>query len=204
VAVAPGSGLWRLLEKSSLPPSLIQFILSFSFSGVTTFLTIFAQERHIGGLELYYIIAAAVMALTRLFVGRLYDRYGSLPVLVPGLLFGAANFVILAFASSSVAFYVTGALYGLSLGICLPTLNAQAVRKTPAGRIGVASTTFWLFVDLGVGLGGMFWGFMIDAAGYTVVYCSAAVCVLAALAASVLIFRKKKSAAAAGTTLMSS
>ena len=60
--------------------------------------------------------------------------------------------------------------------------QAVSLSLVSRSRFAQATTTFYIFFDLGIGLGPYLFGFMVPAAGYGGMYQSLAVVVLGALA----------------------
>lgn len=114
-----------------------------------------------------------------------------MPVLVPGFIFGAVSFVLLALsAQNHLLFFLSAIINGLYSGLTYPALNAWAVKNTPAHRRSAAMSTYLVSIDIGVGLAGIIWGALIDAMGFITVYYIVAVLLAGTLAMSVAFFGK--------------
>ena len=65
-----------------------------------------------------------------------------------------------------------------AFGMLMPVFNTLAVQRAPAHRRGAASATFYLFIDIGIGLGSAIWGLVIDYLGFDAMFTGAAICLV--------------------------
>jgi len=68
--------------------------------------------------------------------------------------------------TSTVVIAVAGVLLGFGFGCLLPTMQAILINQVPATRVGVATSTFFLLLDTGSGLGPVLLGVLAGATGY--------------------------------------
>src|SRR5690625_2156433 len=73
-----------VIEKSAIHPSIILFFITLTFGGIASFLPLYAAEKGIQGIQLYFVFYALFLMLSRIFAGKLYDRKGDLYVVPPG------------------------------------------------------------------------------------------------------------------------
>ncbi|CEP68964.1 Major facilitator superfamily [Moorella glycerini] len=168
-------------EPKALHPSLIAFFMTITYGGVVTFLTLYAAERGIANIGLFFTFYAAALMLIRPLAGMVADRYGQGPVLVPGLLAATLATLILALAGSLPVFLVAAVLYGLGFGAAQPTLQAMAVAGVAPNRRGAANGTFFSAFDLGIGLGSTLLGVVARFTGFAGMYAVASLFGLAGL-----------------------
>ncbi|MGI9862035.1 MFS transporter [Moorella naiadis] len=159
-----------LFEPRAWRPSLIAFFLTISYGGVVTFLTLYAAERNIANIGLFFTFYAAALMLIRPFAGMVADRSGPAPILIPGLLATALATLLLSLAGSLQVFLMAGVLYGLGFGSVQPTLQAMAVADVAPNRRGAANGTFFSAFDLGIGLGSTLLGAVAQFTGFAGMY----------------------------------
>lgn len=152
-----------------------------TFGGITSFLPLYAAEKDIAGIQLYFITFALFLMLSRLFAGRLYDKKGDIFVIPPGTLLIFIAMLLLSWLPNMTMMIFAGALYGLGFGSVQPALQAWAVDKAPQNRKGMANATFFSFFDLGVGIGAMLFGQLAFMFHYGIIYIVAAGSVLLSL-----------------------
>ncbi|MEH7418109.1 MFS transporter, partial [Neobacillus drentensis] len=143
----------KLYEKGALKPSILMFFITVTFGGIAAFLPLYTVEKHITGIQLYFLFYALALMVTRSFAGQLYDRKGLQAVFIPGTLLILAAMILLAWLPNSFILYTAAALYGLGFGMVQPALQAWSIEKVPVNRRGMATATFYSFFDLGIGLG---------------------------------------------------
>lgn len=170
-----------VIEKTAINPSILLFFITLTFGGIASFLPLYAAEKDIGGIQLYFISYALFLMLSRIFAGRIYDRKGDLYVIPPGTILIFTAMLLLAWLPNSAMMMVAGALYGLGFGTVQPALQAWAVDKAPANRKGMANATFFSFFDLGVGIGAILFGQLAFLFNYGIIYLVSACSVMIAL-----------------------
>jgi len=170
-----GTTKLNLFEKSALKPSLLLFFITVTFGGIAAFLPLYTEQKDIGGIQLYFLLYALALMVTRSFAGQLYDRKGHQAVFIPGTLLILVAMVFLAWLPNSMVLFIAAFLYGLGFGMVQPALQAWAIEKSPMNRRGMANATFFSFFDLGVGIGAMVFGQIGHLLGYSSIYKTGAV-----------------------------
>lgn len=162
--------LKALLEKRALHPSLVMFFVAFSYAAIVSFLALYGQHRQVADIGLFFIVYAISIAVSRPLLGRLADRYGYDIVIIPGLMLCNLTLVIIYLAHTLPVFILAGVVYGIGFGAVQPTTQALSVSYVPPERRGAATATYFLFLDLGLGLGSVLWGFVAQFLGYELMY----------------------------------
>src|SRR5699024_6741972 len=163
-----------VLEKTAVNPSVLLFFVTLTVGGITSYLPLYAAEKDIAGIELYFISYAIFLMLSRIFAGKIYDKKGDLMVIGPGINLIFIALLLLSWLPNLPTLVFAGALYGLGFGAVQPSLQAWAVEKAPKNRKGMANATFFSFFDLGVGVGAMAFGQLAHLFGYGIIYIVAA------------------------------
>ncbi|SDK00296.1 MFS transporter [Sediminibacillus albus] len=163
-----------IFEKSAIQPSLLLFFITVTFGGIASFLPLYTAKAGISGIEVYFLIYAVFLMVSRTFAGRLYDAKGHVVVFLPGTLMILAAMLLLVWLPNSLVLFIAAGLYGLGFGSVQPALQAWSVDKAPANRKGMANATFFSFFDLGVGIGAMTFGQIAFLFGYRFIYLTAA------------------------------
>lgn len=179
-ATAPASApagsntvIWfRLLEKTALPASVVIFFLAAVYGSVISFIALWAAERGITNISLFFTAIALAMIISRPIAGRWTDRGGADMVLLIAHLALFIGMATIGLSNTIMGFLLAGAVVGLGFGFCIPTLQSQAVRYAPVHRRGIATSTFFVAFDLGIGLGMILWGYVAEAYGYQTMYFS--------------------------------
>lgn len=177
------SGALLVFEPKAAPASLTALFVALTYSSILTFLQIYAASRGIANIGVFFSVYAAIMVAIRFLAGRLYDRRGPGPVVVPGLALMAAALVLISRAQNLAAFLVAAVIFGLGFGAVHPALQALAVAGVPYSRRGAANATFLSALDIGMGGGAALFGLVAQGIGYAGMYQVAAVGPLAGIGA---------------------
>lgn len=148
---------WSLdsfIEKKVAFISSIGFLIGLAYSSVLAFLSIYAGQL---GLEsagaFFFVVYALSVTLTRPMTGRLFDSKGADSVMYPSFIFLALGLFLLSVTFNSVMLLVAGALVGLGYGTFMSNGQAVCLKTVDQSRIGVALSTYFIGLDLGLGVG---------------------------------------------------
>ncbi|MDQ0344740.1 MFS family permease [Lederbergia wuyishanensis] len=182
-----------LFEKKSVPIALLSSLISFSYASVLSFLSIYAQQKHMLHLAtVFYLVYASAMLLTRPYTGRWFDEKGPKFVIIPGFISFCGGLILLAFINSSYLFLLSGILIGFGYGALVPSLQTLSVQATSPERSGYATATFFTLFDIGIAAGSYILGLIAVHFGYQNVYVLSGLIVLIILVLY-LVAEKKKS-----------
>lgn len=127
----------------------------------------------------YFFMAYAITSLfSRPIIGRFLDHHGGDVVMYPTLIILALCMLTVGFATIDVLFALGGILLGLSYSTVTSAGQALAIHGVHEDHIGLATSTFFIFVDFGVGIGPYLLGFLVPAYGFTSVYFAGAIVAL--------------------------
>ena len=163
-----------IFEKTAVQPSVLLFFITVTFGGIASFLPLYATQKGIASIELYFLVYAIFLMVSRTFAGKIYDKKGHLYVFLPGTVLIFVAMLLLSWLPSTFVMLIAAALYGLGFGSVQPALQAWAVDKSPDNRKGMANATFFSFFDLGIGIGAMVFGQLASFYGYHAIYLTAA------------------------------
>ena len=172
----------QLFEKNAIPISIVLLIVALGYAGILSFITSYAEEiglAEIGGF--FCLVSAVVVLLTRPFTGKLMDLKGANIISYPGLLLFAAGMLLLAIANSGVIFLLAAVLIGLGYGNFQSCTQAIAIKLTPIERMGLANSTYFIFLDFALGIGPLLLGFIEPVLGYRGMYGGLVVIILIGL-----------------------
>ncbi|MEC4183966.1 MFS transporter [Adlercreutzia sp. R21] len=187
------SPLARFVEAGVLPIAVVCGLLFFGYSSLLTFLTPYATEIGLArAASVFFVVYALAMFITRPFTGRAFDRVGPHPVMVPAFASFVAGMAVLAFAANDWMILGAAALLGFGVGTVQSCGLAMAVRVTSDARLSVANATFYMLLDVGVGIGPILLGLVAPLIGYANLYLAMAVVGAAALALFMVVAKTEK------------
>ncbi|EQI15332.1 UNVERIFIED_ORG: sugar (and other) transporter family protein [Clostridioides difficile F501] len=188
----PRPSLTNYLESSVIPIGAVCALLFFCYSSLLAFLTPFAAEN---GLEtpasFFFVVYAIATFVTRPFTGKLFDRKGDRVVMVPAFIAFIVGMGLLATVCQPTAMLIAAALLGFGVGTVQASGLALAVRLAPDDRLSLANSTFYILLDIGVGVGPLLLGIVQPLWGYRGLFEAMSLVAIVALAAYLLVSRKK-------------
>ncbi|HTG70941.1 MAG TPA: MFS transporter [Candidatus Udaeobacter sp.] len=168
-----------LVERKAVPIALSGFVVAFAYSGLVTFMSVYAHEQAIDQYASYFFVCFGIMiVLPRPIVGKLLDQVGEHVIVYPSIAIFTIGMLLLSQADSPVLLLISGAVIGLGYGALLPCFQTIAVLAAPTQRRGLATATFYLLFDLGYGIGSYTLGSLASSYGYSVMYMLCA-CIIA-------------------------
>ncbi|PAE26096.1 MFS transporter [Bacillus sp. 7894-2] len=190
-----GFQISSFIEPKAVPIAFITLAIAFGYSGVLSFINFYAIEVDlVKAASFFFLIYSAAVLVSRPFTGRLMDLKGANYVMYPAFLLFAAGMFVLSTANSSFTLLLAGALIGLGFGNMQSCTQAVAVKLTPAHRMGLATSTFFIFLDAGLGFGPYLLGFIIPVTGYGRLYGMMAMFVLMSAILYYFLHGKKETA----------
>lgn len=153
--------------KESILPSAIMLLFSITFGAILTFIALYAVQKSIEGVGLFFTVYAVAMLVTRPFLGKLIDNKGFGAGIWPGVIMVPASLVLLSVSNGLVSFLICGAIYGIGIGAAQASLQTMAIINVPKGRTGAANATFFTGFDGGIGVGAVLAGFISTIFGYS-------------------------------------
>ena len=181
-AVLLNMNLKGFISSKALPISVISLLCGICYSTVISFIGAYTASLGMAwtGSLLFFCYAAASL-VSRPLIGRFLDSHGSNMVMYPALAMLIVCMIIVGIAAAPWYFAVAGMLLALSYGVIPSAGQALAIQHVPEEQIGVAMSTFFIFLDAGVGVGSYFLGAFVPLYGFSGVYYGAAVVACAAV-----------------------
>ena len=90
---------------------------------------------------------------TRLVAGKASDKHGRVELMMAGALLLAVGMALFSIATTVPMLIAAGVVYGLSVGINMPTIFAWTVDLAPEGKAATALGTMLMALEVGIGLG---------------------------------------------------
>lgn len=143
-----------------------------AYSGVLAFLNGYAREQGISptSASLFFVVYAVVLVLSRFIVGPAHDRYGDNAVVFPLLACLAVAMAVLALWPAVPGLIIAAVLCAFGFGALLTSLQSVAATVVPPFQIGVATSTYFLMLDVGIGLGPILLGSLLPVTGFSGMY----------------------------------
>ena len=161
----------NFLEFTAIPISIIVLIVGLNYSAVLTFMSLYSQGLHLEkAASFFFLVYAIVVIISRPFSGRLLDARGKNFVVYPCLFLFAIGMLFLGLTSGGMALLLAGAFMGLGYGNFLSCGQAISIKEAPPNRLGLATATYYMFLDVGFGIGPYLFGSLVPLTGYRSLY----------------------------------
>ncbi|MFY0518718.1 MFS transporter [Lysinibacillus sp. UGB7] len=171
LAAKTGFKLSNFIEMRAVPIAFVALVIGFAYSGVMSFMTFYAKELDLVTAGSYFFIVYALVILaTRPFTGKLLDSRGANIVIYPCLVLFAIGMYAFSAATSTVVFLIAAACIGIGYGNFNSVAQAIAIKVTPNERLGLATSTYFILYDLGLGVGPYFLGSFAPTMGYSTTF----------------------------------
>ena len=175
-------GLNKFMELKSLPVSMCIFMVGCGYASLISFYRLYSSSLNMTKeFSCVFIVYAAVLIFSRLFSGKIQDKYGDNIVCVPGIILQAVGLILISVYPNIITVIICASGCALGFGTLTASLNVIACSKTTAERRSYAITTFWICCDGGVGIGPFILGAVAGAFDYSAMYIAAALISLIAL-----------------------
>lgn len=178
----PPFSLYSYIDPRVVRFSLVALVACPSYGCIQAFLPSFAAERGLTGpAGAFFLCYAGAALLTRPKTGRLYDQRGESIVLYPALLLTALALFALSRAHTPAMLLGAGLLMGVGFANFQSVGQAVALSMVSRSRFPQATTTFYIFFDLGIGIGPFVFGHVASMIGYGGMYLTLSLVVLCAV-----------------------
>jgi MFS family permease len=160
-----------IVDKKAAPFAIVMFLLAFAYSGVASFLALYAQEIDlVKAASTFFVIYAGLMFVFRPFVGVWADKYGANKVVYPCVVLFAIGMSFLSLPQTAIIMIVAGAIIGIGYGSVTPILQTQIISSVEKHRVGIANSLFFNSMDLGMAVGAFVLGLVASGFGYSGIY----------------------------------
>jgi MFS family permease len=194
VPVKKPSWIAQFVEYKALPISFIMLLASVCYSGVLSFINFYAKEINlVETASFFFLMYAIAILISRPFTGPLMDRKGENIIMYPAFIIMAIALVLLSQVHSSFMLLVCAGLLGFGYGNIQSVCQTVAVKSANIERMGFATSTFFIFLDAGLGFGPYFIGQALNYIDYSQLYFYSAMCVLACIVIYYLLHGRKAS-----------
>ncbi|WP_370875168.1 MFS transporter [Metabacillus malikii] len=185
----------NFIELKAIPIAIITLVVAFCYSSVLSYINSYAIEVDlVQTASFFFLVYSIAVLISRPFTGRLMDVKGANYIMYPAFILFTAGMLLLSTAHNSIALLLSGILIGLGFGNMQSCTQAIAIKLTPPHRIGLATSTFFIFLDAGLGFGPYLLGFIIPFINYNTLYAALGIVVLVSTILYFLLYgRKEKS-----------
>jgi MFS family permease len=177
-AIDPPESWWRQIfsgfDRDVLLAASLLFCLHLSLPCFTSFVILYAREYGVPNFGWFFVGTGITSLLARPFLGRVSDKIGCGRSLVAAFLLEIVALLAVPAFVNLCGIIFCGVLYMMGSAIGGSRILALAMERAPAERRGRAMASFSMAFPLSNGAGALLNGLVVDLAGYTWMYWSAA------------------------------
>lgn len=163
--------LSSFLEPKVMGIAIVGFFVALCYSSVLSFLATYASELHLMTAgTLFFVVYALSVTIVRPVAGVMFDKKGEDFVMYPTFLCLAVGLLLLSITTRSWEMLVAGVFVGLGYGTFMSNGQAICVKLVEEVRIGVAVSTYFVMLDLGLGVGPYILGAFKESLGFQGIY----------------------------------
>jgi MFS family permease len=176
-----------LMLRPALTPGLALALAAGGYAALAAFVVLHLQDRGVESGVVVLSCFSLVYAGTRLFIGRLPDKYGPRRVAMVCAACEAAGLLIIAVAPNLPIAILGSVVMGVGFSLLHPSLALMVMNRTDKSQQGAALGAYTSFWDLGVAVWGPVGGVIAGALGYEAVFVVGACCAGVAAVMAMLI-----------------
>jgi MFS family permease len=124
-----------------------------AYGGLVSFIALYGREIRIQNSAMYFLIFSIGIAAARLTAGKEFDKNGPRKIITLCLILLIIGFPLLALAKNEILFYLSALIIGFGNGVIFPTFQSMVNNLADSTHRGVANSTLYTAVDLGMGFG---------------------------------------------------
>ena len=153
----------KIIQKNVLPIAMLTTLFAFPYFATQADLVTYVEERHLSvNVGSYFFIYAVVLLLIRIALKNLFDtvKFGTwFWVSVAATLI---YLILLATMKNNWIMALAAAFMAIGYGLMYSVLQSTAMLLAPISEQGLASSTFYLGLDIGMAFGPIIMGFIND------------------------------------------
>ncbi len=190
------------IDVKLVPFCLLIALLCLPWGCAQAFLASYGKESgYTAAASVFFLCYAAAILISRPFSGKVYDMHGPALIFYPAIVLLAAGLALLWASWGEWSVLAAGALMGLGFGNIQSVGQASAVSMVRRERYTQATSTFYIFFDLGIGLAPYVFGQVAGAISFAEIFGINALIVLAGIPLYWLLNRRKGEKPSAGEAI---
>ncbi len=134
--------------------SLYAFLLFFVNSLESAYIILYSKSIGITNMWIYFLVSAIFMLISRLFVQKISTKIGFILNIKINFMILALSFILIILANfilyKNLVIFTAGGLKGFSHALILTNLQTESIKRVDTNERAVASSTFYIFCDLGM------------------------------------------------------
>lgn len=150
---------FKIIQKDSLPIAALTTLFALPYFATQADIVTYVEQRHLSvAVGAYFLIYAVVLLVLRLALRNLFDTVAFGPWLYISTAATVIYLILLAIMDNNWLMGLAAAGMAVGYGIIYSVMQSTALLLAPISESGLASSTFYLGLDIGMALGPMLGG----------------------------------------------
>ncbi len=155
--------LGRFILLRGLPCVAIIALTGYGYGAVSNFIALYPKEVDFDvNVGYFFFILASGIVLARIFSAKMINRGEVLKATYIGGACVVASYALFLTCANSLMFYTLAALFGVGFGYFGASFQSMLVNLADASQRGTASATYYTFWDMGIGVGTVTGGVVLE------------------------------------------
>lgn len=150
----------EIFEPTVIPASIVMMLSMVAFGALLTLSPDFSKHLGIENKGLFFSFYTGSSMLSRVVGGTLSDKLGRVIVLKYSMVIIFGSMIFIGFSSTPTWLFIGALIYGVGNGLTNPTLFAWTVDLCPEKFRGRGIATMYIFLEIGIGSGSLFSGYV--------------------------------------------
>ncbi|MBQ2397448.1 MAG: MFS transporter [Bacteroidales bacterium] len=183
----------RFFLLKSWSQSLTMVCFAFSYGILSTYIAIYGKEQLgiTSGTGLFFLLMSLGLICSRLIGNRTLSKGKIVENASIGILISLVGYFIFAAVNNSFGYYSAALIIGLGNGHMFPAFQTMYINLAPHSQRGTANSSLLISWDVGVGLGILIGGVVVEYFGYNASFWVSAVVNLLGVVGFVFFARKR-------------
>ena len=158
----PGEEHLHLLDRNVIPVAAIVMLFGIPYFATQSFLVTYVQTRQLPvAVSLFFPLYAGVLLVLRLSMRDLFDRLPYLNFVLAGAVCESLALVCMTFLPNNGVLFLAAALMAGGYGLMCSVSQSAAILMAGEGHRGLANSTYYVGLDLGMTLGPVIGGVLL-------------------------------------------
>lgn len=173
---------FRVIDRDAMPMGFSALFMGLAYASILAFLNLHAISMNlVTAASFFFLVYSAAILMTRPFTGKILDQRGANIILYPAFIIMGVGFFTLGSATTGVVLLLAGGLIGLGFGNFQSVAQAVCVNLASRENVGLATSTYFIMLEVGLGFGPFFLGLLVPSLGYGGLYQSLVLSILVAM-----------------------
>lgn len=149
-----GKTKWQFVDWKVVPIALIIMLFAIPYCATQSFLVSYVQARNLHvSVSFFFPLYAVILLILRLSMKNLFDRLPFQFFLIIGSISAFLGILFLAFMNNNIMMFLASLFMAGGYGIMCSVCQSTAILIAGKERRGLANSTYYIGLDLGMALG---------------------------------------------------